>query len=136
MILFALVVVAVWVVLHPVSLPEPRAARAQDDEWRLPARAKPDTEALAATIERDRLWGASGLAPIEDKPLTAPNWRIAGIVSAGAESYALLETVGQPAQQIRAGGKLPGGATILNMTADRLCILLNGKKRFLKTYKE
>lgn len=137
MILFALAVTAAWVMLRPIGLPEPRTLRAQDEEWRLPDRSKPDTAVLVATIEGDKLWGTvPGMAPMDEKPLTAPNWRIVGVVMAGAEKYAMLAVDGQPLQQIKAGEKLPGGATIVDMTADRVCILLNGKKRVLKTYKE
>lgn len=137
LILFAFAVTAAWVMLRPIALPEPRSLRAQDEEWRLPDRNKSDTAALVATIEGDKLWGTvPGMAPVDEKPLTAPNWRIVGVVVSGTEKYAMLTVDGQPLQQIKAGEKLPGGATILNMTADRVCILLNGKKRVLKTYKE
>ncbi|HXA47485.1 MAG TPA: type II secretion system protein N, partial [Burkholderiaceae bacterium] len=91
-----------------------------------------------ATIEQGNLWGKVGgaMIPLDEKPLTAPNWRIIGVVSAGKESYALVAVDGQPMQQIKVGEKLPGDIKIVNMTADHVCILLNGKKRVLKTYKE
>ena len=135
-ILLVLAITAVWVLLHPIALPESRALKVQEDDWHLPSRSKPDTSTLVATIERDKLWGTIGATPVDEKPLTAPNWRIVGVVSAGAESYAMLAVDGEPIQQIKAGEKLPGGIKIVNMTADRVCILLNGKKRVLKTYKE
>ena len=140
-ILFALAVTVAWMLWHPVALPEPRALRAQDEEWRLPEDGKVDFAALAATIDKDKLWGTAGLAaaalaPVDEKPLTAPNWHIVGVVSAGDERYAMLSVDGQPIQQVKAGEKLPGDIKIVNMTADRVCILLNGKKRVLKTYKE
>jgi hypothetical protein len=128
---------AAWVMFHPIALPAPHTLNAQDDDWHLSGRSKPDTKALIGTIERGQLWGATGMpAPVAEKPLTAPDWRIVGIVSAGAESYAMLEVDGQPLQQIKTGANLPGGAKIVNMSADHICILLNGKKRMLKTYKE
>lgn len=137
-ILFAYAVTAAWVLMYPITLPEPRTLRVQEDDWRLPDRSKLDTAVLMATIERDKLWGSQGAVAslAEEKPLTAPNWRIVGSVSAGAESYAMLAMDGEPIQQLKAGDKLPGGAKILNIVADRICILLNGKKRVLKTYKE
>lgn len=137
-ILFVLASAAAWVLLHPIALPEPRALHVQEEDWHLPDQRRPDTAALTATIEQDKLWGTVGVpvAPIEEKPLTAPNWRIVGVVSAGAESYAMVAVEGQPMQQVKTGEKLPGGIKIVNMTADRVCILLNGKKRVLKTYKE
>lgn len=136
MILFALALAAGWIVWHPIALPESRVIRSQDDDWRLPDLGKPDSEALVAKIELNRLWGTDGMPLVEEKPLTAPNWRIAGVVSTGAESYAMLQVEGQPPQQVKTGEKLPGGAKIVNMTADRVCILLNGKRRMLRTIKE
>lgn len=136
-ILLVLAVASGWIMLHPPELPAPSAKRAQDESWQLPQRDAPDAAALLRSIEKNRLWGASGLpAPPDEKPLTAPNWRITGIFSAGRETYALVEVEQQPMQQLKTGDKLPGGAKILRITADRVCILLNGKKRALKTYKE
>jgi hypothetical protein len=141
LILLVLAVTAAWMLWHPVALPEPHTLRVQEDEWRLPERSNADFAALAATIDRDKLWGAMGaaavaLTPVDEKPLTAPNWHIVGVVAVGSERYAMLAVDGQPLQQVKAGDKLPGGIKIVNMTADRVCILLNGKKRVLKTYKE
>jgi hypothetical protein len=135
--LFILAITAIWVLIHPIVLPELRNSHVQDDVWRVPDRATPDIPTLVATIEQANLWGgASSLAPVDEKPLTAPNWHIAGVVSIGLERYAMLAIDGQPLQQIKTGENLPGGIKIVNMTADRVCILLNGKKRVLKTYKE
>jgi hypothetical protein len=139
--LLALAATTAWVWFHPVVLPEPHSIRVQDDEWLLPNRSKRDLSGSVATIEQDKLWGngPGGLplqAPVEEKPLTAPNWRIAGVVSAGKDSYVMIDVEGQPMQQLKTGDKLPGGIKIIKMTADRVCILLNGKKRVLKTYKE
>jgi hypothetical protein len=139
--MLALAVTTAWVWFHPVALPEPRNIRVQDDEWHLPTRGKHDMNDSVATIEQDKLWGngPGGLplqAPVEEKPLTAPNWHIVGVVAAGKDSYAMIDVEGQPMLQLKTGDKLPGGIKIVKMTADRVCILLNGKKRVLKTYKE
>jgi hypothetical protein len=138
-ILFVLAATAAWVVWHPVALPEPRTLRVQEEEWHLPNRGKLDAAPLVSTIVQDKLWGAVGaaaLAQMDEKPLTAPNWHIVGVVSVGKETYATVAVDGQQDQQLKAGDKLPGGIKIVNMTADRVCILLNGKKRVLRTYKE
>jgi len=139
-----LVATAAWVAWHPIALPEPRGLRSQDDDWHLPNHSKSDSAALVATIEHDKLWGASAanalpggpLVSEEEKPLTAPDWRIAGVVTDGKENYAMVMVDGQPIQQLKVGDKLPGGFKIVSMTADRVCILLNGKRRVLRTYKE
>jgi hypothetical protein len=137
-ILLILAVSAAWVLFHPPVLPEMRNLRIQEDDWHLPDRGGADSATLVATIEQNKLWGSAGAAamPVDEKPLTAPNWHIAGVVSAGAERYAMVAVDGQPILQIKTGENLPGGIKIVNMTADRVCILLNGKKRVLKTYKE
>lgn len=130
-------VAAGWMMLHAPTLPSAHALRAQDDEWQLPVRGKVDTEALVQLIEQNKLWGANGQpAAVEEKPLTPPDWHITGILEVGPEHYALLAVQDQSIQQLKAGESLPGGAKILNITADRICILLNGKKRVLKNYKE
>jgi len=133
-------VTVAWMLFHPPSLPAPHALRAQDEDWQLTGRSKPDADSLIQTIDEYKLWGASASAPgagaVEEKSLTPPNWRISGILSVGAEHYVLLAVEDQPIQQIKTGETLPGGAKILNIAADRICILLNGKKRILKTYKE
>jgi hypothetical protein len=135
-ILFVLAITAGWMMLHPVALPESHLVSSQDDDWRLPGQDRPDSVALAGKVDEGRLWGTGSTVPVEAKPLTAPNWRIAGVVSAGADSYALLVVDGQPPQQVKIGEELPGGVKVVSMTADRVCILLNGKKRMLRTYKE
>jgi hypothetical protein len=130
-------VTAGWLLLRAPSLPTTRTLHVQDEDWQLPSRARADVDALIQTIEQDKLWGGNGSpVVVEDKSLTPPNWRISGILSVGAEHYALLTVEDQPIQQIKTGENLPGGAKILNITTDRICILLNGKKRVLKTYKE
>jgi hypothetical protein len=50
--------------------------------------------------------------------------------------FALLAIEGQPTSQLQAGDLLPGGAKILAVQQDSLCILLNGKVRSLRIYRE
>jgi hypothetical protein len=134
-ILLALAIVGGWALLHPITLPKPRSLHVQEEEWHLPERSKLDIDPLVESIEKNQLWGTSG-PPVDEKPLTSPNWRITGVLSVGTEHYALIEIKDQPILQLKTGEELPGGAKILSITADRLCISLNGKKRVLKTYKE
>lgn len=139
LIVLVLAVVAGWIMSHPPALPSAKTMRVQDEDWKLPRRESADIDGLVQTIEANKLWGAGNslLAPqLEEKALTAPNWRITGVVAAGREHVALLLVESQPVQQLKVGDKLPGGAKILDIAPDRLCILLNGKKRVLKTYKE
>ena len=139
LIVLVLAVVAAWILSHPLALPSTKTVRVQDEDWKLPRRESADIDALVQAIEANKLWGAGNpLLPsqAEEKALTAPNWRITGVVAAGKEHVALLSVEEQPMQQLKIGDALPGGAKILDISPDKICILLNGKKRFLKTYKE
>jgi len=145
---------AAWLLLHPaqdaklVSAAQPRVV------WNLPQRPELDAAGDVKQIKDNRLWGAgfafpgAGLAP--EPPLTPPNWRVTGVISAAGDTYAIVATEavktglllpGMPApkysiSQLRVGDKLPGGASILHIQPDRLGILLNGKKRILRVYQE
>jgi hypothetical protein len=126
-----------WVLLNPVTLPHSKTVHAQDETWTIPYRKPIDVNGLLYTIAQNRLWGDVGqVEPSNLKSLTPPDWRITGSFSVEKESYVLLSIDNEPLQQLKPGDKLPGGAKILNIFPERICILLNGKKLSLKTYKE
>lgn len=129
---------AAWVIFHPAELPSVKTMRVPDEKWQLPLRAAPDSAALVLSIEKNNLWGrgTQAAAAVKDIPLTAPNWRIGGVVAAQQDNIVLLAVEGMPVRQLRVGDDLPGGAKLLGIAADRICIRLNGKKRILSTYKE
>ena len=143
--LFALV--AAWLLLSPANLPTQRSLKPQGDTWQLNLPVTIESDAALSVIAQTRLWGGgvgAGTAPLptDEAPLTAPDWRISGVYSEGSgKNVALLSFDGLPLaaqqqQQLRVGDKLPGGAKILAITPDRVCILLNGKKRSISTYRE
>ena len=139
--LFALA--AAWLLLAPADLQSLRTLKPTDDPWLLSQPASIDSDAALSVINRAGLWrsaaapGAAAL--VQDAPaLTPPDWRIAGVFSQGGKPVALLNIDELPPrqQQLHVGDKLPGGAKILAITPDRLCILLGGKKRSLTIYRE
>lgn len=128
---------AILFMLNPVTLPSPKAPRAQDDHWQLPQRTAPEIEPLVESIVENKLWGNTGLpAAAVEKSLTPPDWRISGVFSIGKQQFVTLATAGAADQQLSVGDKLPGGAKILAITPDQICILLNRKKLALRTYRE
>ena len=68
--------------------------------------------------------------------LTPPDWRIAGVYASAGQSVVILAVPGQPDQHLRVKDLLPGGARILSIHPERLCILLKGKRLSLSTYAE
>ncbi|WP_025917401.1 type II secretion system protein N [Herminiimonas sp. CN] len=137
-IVLAFTAVAGWALLRPVTLPAAHAPRLQDENWQLPQRQKIDIDSLILAIDDNKLWGTVGQppAPANEKPLTPPNWRISGVFGVGNDGYLMLAVDGEPIKQLKTGDKLPGGATLYSIATDRICILLNGKKRILGIYKE
>jgi hypothetical protein len=138
--LFALV--AAWLLLAPADLPPLRTVKSSEDPWQLSQPASIASDAALSAINRAGLWrsGAAPAAmPTQEAPaLTPPDWRIAGVYAEGGKQVALLNIDELPPrqQQLRVGDKLPGGAKILAITPDRVCILLGGKKRSLTIYRE
>ena len=139
--LFALA--AAWLLLAPADLPPLRTVKSSEDAWQLSQPASIDADAALSEINRARLWRSAaapeaGLPAQEAPALTPPDWRIAGVFTQGGKPVALLNIDELPPrqQQLRVGDKLPGGAKILAITPDRLCILLGGKKRSLTIYRE
>jgi hypothetical protein len=139
--LFALA--AAWLLLAPADLPPLRTVKSSDDSWQLSQPTSIASDAALSEINRVGLWrsaaapGATAL--VQDPPaLTPPDWRIAGVFSQGDKPVALLifDELPPRQQQLRVGDKLPGGAKILAITPDRVCILLGGKKRSLTIYRE
>ena len=119
-----------WPALH--------AQLAQVDPQTAARLALGDSQRIGRALE---VWMATGQTLTsfhQSTKATPPDWRIAGVFSQGGKPVALLNIDELPPrqQQLRVGDKLPGGAKILAITPDRLCILLGGKKRSLTIYRE
>lgn len=119
--------------------PEPPArqlAQTQDASLALPvvapSRAEKSAEKSVANIAAANLWGAVQTAAAES--LIAPEWRFSGVAVNGHENLVMITIAGQPVQALKVRDQLPGGATILRIGDDHLCLLINGKKRKLDLF--
>ena len=115
------------------------AANAAQDSWRLPA-PTPPLDADRAAVSASRVWarGTAGapLAPVAEEALTPPDWRIAGAYLHGTQSAIIVSVPGQPDQTLPVGAVLPGGARIAGIAADRICIVLSGRRLSLSIHRE
>lgn len=141
----SLVVVLLVALALPADLPQARAITAQELTWALPTSASVEADAALSVIQQRRLWnsgagaaGMPGVPPgqaVEEKGLTPPDWRIAGIVTEGGRLVLLISTLGefQP-KTIRIGDALPGGAQVVAIHADRVVARLDGRLVSLSTF--
>ena len=142
----SLAVVFILALFLPADLPAMRVLTPQELAWNLPVQASVEADAALSIIQRRRLWGgtgAGGLVPgglpgqaaAEEKPLTPPDWRVAGVVTEGRQLVALIATQGefQP-QTVRVGDRLPGGAKVAAIHADRIVAILDGRLVSLSTF--
>ncbi|HZW26131.1 MAG TPA: type II secretion system protein N [Gallionella sp.] len=119
-----------WLAPNPHATP---AAASQADAWTLPAVSRAEPDKAVAAIAAANLWGgAQGDAAIT--PLNPPEWRFSGITSDGREKLVMITIEGTPMQTLKAGEQLPGGAKILKINDDHLCLSINGKKRNLSLF--
>lgn len=137
-------------------LPGPRSVKVQEVSWTVPAPLHVDADQALSTINGRPLWalaapGTPGAAPprADEPPLTPPDWRIVGTVIDGPQRLLLVSTAPavpmppaggpglalppQPPKALRVGDTLPGGARILEIRADGVCLLLKGRHVFLST---
>lgn len=136
--LLALLVLA----LLPGKLPTRQGLARSESAWELPVAMTVDADAALSVINQRRLFGQSNTAgqpadgpSADDKGLTPPNWRIAGVYGEGAHRALLVLTDGRfEAQQLRVGDVLPGGAKIIGIASDRVSLLLHGQRVSLSTY--
>lgn len=146
LILVASVLAVAFVIflLLPSGLPNAKSIRVQETVWALPVPVRVESDLALSAINRRRLWGAGGLpglaltaagAPVDEKPLTPADWRIAGVFTEGGQFAVLVTTDGQLAPQtLHVGDQLPGGAKILAISSDRLSLSLAGRRVSLSTY--
>jgi hypothetical protein len=138
LLLLALVVL----LLLPDRLPTARQVRVQETAWALPAPVRVDSDKAVAAIQQRQLWGQAGAtglptpgAAVPDKPLTAPDWRIAGVFTEGGRHALMLAVDGQPqTETLHVGDTLPGGAKVIAISNDRVGLSLNGQRVTLSTY--
>ena len=143
-------------ILFPRDLPKPTAISVHGASLSLAAApTPPDLDALVKALGNENFWGAK-LVANSDTPLTPPDWRIAGVYELDGTSHVVISQLvvddplallpplpGMPPpppkynyRHLSVGDALPGGATILGINPDYLCIRLNGRARKLKVYRE
>jgi len=119
------------------SVPEPGAPLSMAsvaESWQLPGLPAKDPKKAAEIIAARNLWGIVPPAP-EASP-SDPAWHFAGVARRGSDRYVLIKFEGKPVQTLKTGDVLPGGAKILEIGEDQLCILINGKRRALGIYRQ
>ncbi len=110
-----------------------RPARLGEEPWKLPEQIEFDVKASLATLNSASLWGKlAEIAP--NAPLNEPEWRFLGALVHGKERQVIIQIEGQPEQRLVPGDTLPGGSEILDIESDRLCLLIDGKRRSLAIY--
>ena len=117
-------------------LPEPTAPGQLPlaaEKWVMPAEVEPDFEEAVDTIATRNVWGT--VVAAKDISLNDPEWRIAGVIMNDPEKFVLIKKDAEPAELLKVGDTLPGGSKILKISEDSLCILVNGKRRKLETYR-
>jgi hypothetical protein len=148
---------AATVALWPrTPLPGPRSVSAQEAPWSVPTPLRVDSTQALGLINGRPLWalaapGTPGAAPAsaDEPPLTPPDWRIVATIINGAQRQVLVSTAldmplpagaapGQalpplPPKALGVGDTLPGGARILEIRPNGVCLSLKGRQVFLST---
>jgi hypothetical protein len=88
---------------------------------------------LAATVSGSFFGAAAARA---DEAVATPPWRFVGAVAAQADPFVLVSFDSKDPEVRRIGDTLPGGARIVRIRHDRICIRLGDSERTLKIYSE
>lgn len=112
----------------------PKSSRMSAEPWVLPEVPKAQPEKAMAILGKTNLWGKLPEATAAQS-LNDPDWRFIGIATNGAERFVIIQIEGQPEQRLTINDKLPGGSKILKIEGDKICLLINGKKRSIGIYK-
>lgn len=139
--LWLLVALAYW-----LAGPRPPLAASSHlaaDDWQLVLPEFPDVNVAWDDLKSRFIWGAPPPPPgvanagkVEEPPLTPPDWRILAAVNSGADRFVVVQVGKQPPVNVAAGEKLPDGSKLERIEADRLYLVVNGKKRILRIYPE
>ena len=111
----------------------PTPPQRRDESWILPVVTRSSPEKSVAEIGAANLWGAA-VPTAAVAALNDPEWRFSGVTVNGQEKLVLITIEGLAMQTLKAGDPLPGGAKILRINEDHLCLLIKGKKRKLDLY--
>jgi hypothetical protein len=111
----------------------PPPVQRHEESWMLPVVLRGNTEKSVAAIGAANLWGAAVQTTAEGS-LIDPEWRFSGVTVNGQEKLVMITIEGQAMQTLKAGDQLPGGAKILKINDDHLCLLIKGKQRKLDIF--
>ena len=135
---FSLVLVIVgvayvqWLVVLPPLATRP--ASLADEPWKVPGQPQYDTAQALAALNKASLWGK--LADSVVAPVVDSGWRFLGAMARGQERYVIVKVGNQLEQKLVSGDNLPDGTKILSIDNDRICVLINNKKRTLAIYSQ
>jgi len=117
-----------------IPLPEPlKPVRLSEEPWQLVPMRKASVQQSLAVLAGSSLWGKLPETGAGTS-LNDPEWRFVGAVARGKERYVLVKIDNQPDMRLAPGDSLPGGSKIISIENDRLCLMVNGKKRSLNIY--
>jgi len=131
--LIALALAAIFIIAIAPA-PQPTTARGMQprDGWLVPRLPAPpaNPQASVTSLLKSSLWGgqADAASQTDDK---ASRWRLAGITGTPANRYAIVQFGDDRIQQLKAGDKFPDGTAIAQVREVGVCVLIDGKKRFL-----
>jgi hypothetical protein len=127
------IALVLWLMVpQPVA---PRFLTSGSDTWALPALSKREPDPLIKAIADANIWGVVLTQTGPAAPLNSPEWHFTGVFNDGREQQVMISIDKKPAVALKAGDELPGGAKILKIHDDQICVLVNGQKRTLGIYR-
>ncbi len=124
-----------WIMARSVPhAPVPQPPTDAPQAWVLPSAWRADPQKALAVIVQKNLWGTKVAAAAAAQNPEDQEWRFVGVARRGSDQYVLIAFGKKAPETLKAGDLLPGGAKILRVAADHLCILIDGKKRKLGIY--
>jgi hypothetical protein len=131
--LLALAVVGVLVVLFaPKPSGKNNASPAAAPGWVVPKLSAPmrNIQPVVTDLSRAKLWSGQLDNPVAIDD-SAARWRIAGITGRAKERYVLVLSGDDKITPLKAGDKFPDSTIIAEIRETGICVVLEGKKRFL-----
>lgn len=131
--LIALALAAIFIIAIAPA-PQPTTARGAQsgDGWLVPRLPVPpaNPQASVTGLLKSSLWGgqADAASQADNK---ASRWRLAGITGALADRHVVVQFGDDRILQLKAGDKFPDGTAIAQVRETGVCVLIEGKKRFL-----
>jgi len=128
----ALAAGAAIIMLTPTPTPRMVASAASPAGWEIPALPTPTRNAqpLVADLVKAKLWGGQLDAAVAADDGVS-RWRIAGITGRANERVVLVLSGDDKITPLKAGDKFPDNTTIAEVKPTGICVILEGKKRFL-----